>query len=72
MADLAYREVYRTSRIEARLRLMTAYHQRGSIGETAGRRHASQWLARKRMKRYKAGRRLRFCLVRDAQFLHQC
>lgn len=37
MADLAYREVYAVSRIEARLRLVTTYHEMGSIRETARR-----------------------------------
>ena len=35
MADLAYREVYTMTRIEARLHLVTTYHETRSIHETA-------------------------------------
>ena len=42
MADLAYREVYTMSRIEARLRLVNSYYETGSICQTASRWCTSQ------------------------------
>jgi hypothetical protein len=35
MADLVYRQVYIMTRIEARLRLVTTYHETRSVCETA-------------------------------------
>lgn len=35
MADLVYREVYTMTRIEARLRLVTTYHETRTIREIA-------------------------------------
>jgi hypothetical protein len=35
MEDLAYRKVYTMTRIEARLRLVTTYHETRNIRETA-------------------------------------
>jgi len=52
MADLAYREVYAMSRIEARLRLVATYHETSSISETARRWHTSRQVVRKWVRRY--------------------
>jgi transposase len=54
MADLAYREVYAMSRIKARLRLVTTYHETGSIRQTARRWHTSRQIVRKWLRRYEA------------------
>ncbi len=54
MADLAYREVYTMTRIEARLRLVTTYHETSSIRETARRWRTSRQVVRKWISRYEA------------------
>jgi transposase len=47
MADLGYMEVHAMNRIEARLRVVTTYHETGSIRETARRWHTSRQVGRK-------------------------
>jgi transposase len=54
MADLAYREVYTMTRIQARLRLVNTYHKTSSISETARRWRTSRQVVRKWIRRYDA------------------
>jgi transposase len=51
MADLAYRGVYTMIRIEARLRLVTTYHEITSIREAARRRCTSRQVIREWLRR---------------------
>lgn len=52
MADLAYRQVHAVNGIHARLRLVTTYHQAGSIRETAPHWHTHRQVVRKWIRRY--------------------
>ena len=47
MPDLAYREVYTLTRIEARLRLVNTYYETGSICQTAHQWRVSRQVIRK-------------------------
>jgi transposase len=52
MADLAYREVYAMSRVEARQHLVRTYQQTGSIRATARWWHTSRQVVRKWVSRF--------------------
>ena len=47
MPDLAYREVYTMTTVEARLRLVNTYSETGSICQTARHWRASRQVVRK-------------------------
>ncbi len=52
MPDLAYGEVYRMNKLEARKRLVQTYLETGSIAETARQWHTSRQVVRKWVRRY--------------------
>lgn len=54
MADLAYREVYAMSRVEARQRLVRTYEETRSVSETARRWQTSRQVVRKWLRRFRA------------------
>ena len=53
MADLAYREVYAMSRVEARQRLVRTYQETGNLSETARRWQTSRQVVRKWLRRFR-------------------
>ena len=54
MADLAYGELYATTRDQARLRMVTTYVETRSASETARRWHTSRQVFRKWLRRFQA------------------